>query len=46
MLGVIAVWVAGALLMLAPPVAVIIAGLTLCAACGMLCQAYRPAMWR
>ena len=38
-LGVIAVWIAGALLLLAPPVSVIIAGLTLCAACGMLCQA-------
>ena len=29
---------AGALLMLAPPVAAIVAGLILCAACGMLCQ--------
>jgi predicted MFS family arabinose efflux permease len=38
-LGVIAVWIAGALLMLATPAPVIIAGLTLCAACGMLCQA-------
>jgi predicted MFS family arabinose efflux permease len=37
-LGVIAVWVVGALLMLAAPVAVILAGLTLCAVCGMLCQ--------
>jgi len=37
-LGVIAVWIAGALLLLAPPVSLIIAGLTLCAVCGMLCQ--------
>jgi predicted MFS family arabinose efflux permease len=37
-LGIIAVWVVGALLMLAPPVTFIIAGLTLCAVCGMLCQ--------
>jgi MFS transporter, YNFM family, putative membrane transport protein len=38
-LGMIALWIAGALLLLAPPVAVIIAGLTLCAVCGMVCQA-------
>jgi predicted MFS family arabinose efflux permease len=38
-LGVIAIWIAGALMLLAPPVAVIIAGLTLCATCGMVCQA-------
>jgi MFS transporter, YNFM family, putative membrane transport protein len=38
-LGIIAVWIAGALLLLAGPVAVIIIGLTLCAVCGMLCQA-------
>jgi len=38
-LGVIAVWIAGALLLLAPPVAVIVIGLTLCATCGMVCQA-------
>ncbi|MFY9840412.1 MAG: MFS transporter [Xanthobacteraceae bacterium] len=38
-LGMIALWVVGALLLLAPPVAVIIAGLTLCAVCGMVCQA-------
>jgi len=38
-LGVIALWVVGALLLLAPPIALIIAGLTLCAACGMVCQA-------
>ena len=37
-LAVIAAWACGALLMLAPPVAAIIAGLILCAACGMLCQ--------
>jgi YNFM family putative membrane transporter len=37
-LGIIAVWIVGALLMLAPPVSVILAGLTLCAVCGMLCQ--------
>ena len=38
-LGVIALWVVGALLLLAPPIALIIAGLTLCAVCGMVCQA-------
>jgi MFS transporter, YNFM family, putative membrane transport protein len=38
-LGVIAVWICGALLLLAPPVWVIIVGLTVCATCGMLCQA-------
>ncbi len=38
-LGVIAVWMAGALLLLAPPVSVIIMGLTLCATCGLMCQA-------
>ena len=38
-LGAIAVWMFGALLLLAPPVSVIMAGLTLCAVCGMLCQA-------
>jgi len=37
-LGIIAAWIAGALLMLAPPVTVILTGLTLCAVCGMLCQ--------
>ena len=35
----IGVWVAGALLLLAPQVGLIITGLTICAACGMLCQA-------
>jgi MFS transporter, YNFM family, putative membrane transport protein len=39
MLGTIAVWMCGALLMLAAPLPAIIVGLTLCAACGMLCQA-------
>jgi len=39
MLGTIGVWIGGALLMLAPQLPAIIAGLTLCAACGMLCQA-------
>lgn len=38
-LGTIALWIVGALLLLAPPVTIIIAGLTLCAVCGMLCQA-------
>jgi predicted MFS family arabinose efflux permease len=37
-LGITAVWIVGALLLLAPPVTVILAGLTLCAVCGMLCQ--------
>ena len=37
-LGVIAVWIGGALLLLAPQVAVIVAGLFVCATCGMLCQ--------
>jgi predicted MFS family arabinose efflux permease len=39
MLGVMAAWIAGALLLLVPSVTAIIAGLTLCAMCGMLCQA-------
>lgn len=38
-LTLIAFWGAGALLLLAAPVAVIILGLTLCAMCGMMCQA-------
>ena len=37
-IGVIALWAAGAVLTLAAPVVAIIAGLILCAACGMLCQ--------
>jgi len=39
MLGSLGVWAGGALLTLAPPLPAIIAGLTLCAGCGMLCQA-------
>jgi MFS family permease len=39
MLGIIALWIAGVLLLLAPPVSAIIVGLTLCAVCGMICQA-------
>jgi predicted MFS family arabinose efflux permease len=35
----IACWAAGALMLLAAPIAVIILGLTLCAMCGMMCQA-------
>jgi MFS transporter, YNFM family, putative membrane transport protein len=38
-LGVIALWIVGVLLLLAPPVSLILTGLTLCAVCGMLCQA-------
>jgi YNFM family putative membrane transporter len=38
LLIIMAVWVIGVLLTLAPPVAVIVLGLTLCAACGMLVQ--------
>jgi predicted MFS family arabinose efflux permease len=38
-LGVIAIWACGALLLLAPPLTAIITGLLLCAVCGMLCQA-------
>jgi MFS transporter, YNFM family, putative membrane transport protein len=38
-LGVIALWIVGALLLLAGPVSVIMTGLTLCAICGMVCQA-------
>jgi MFS transporter, YNFM family, putative membrane transport protein len=38
-LGVIGIWIAGVLMLLAPPVALIVAGLTLCATCGMMCQA-------
>jgi MFS transporter, YNFM family, putative membrane transport protein len=37
-LAVLAAWACGALLMLASPLATILAGLTLCAVCGMLCQ--------
>jgi YNFM family putative membrane transporter len=38
-LGIIALWIVGVLLLLAPPVSLILTGLTLCAICGMLCQA-------
>jgi MFS transporter, YNFM family, putative membrane transport protein len=38
MLAVIVTWACGTLLMLAPPVAAIVAGLLLCAVCGILCQ--------
>jgi MFS transporter, YNFM family, putative membrane transport protein len=38
-LGVIALWIVGVLLLLAGPVSVIMTGLTLCAVCGMICQA-------
>jgi predicted MFS family arabinose efflux permease len=38
-LGTIALWVVGVLLLLATPVSVIMTGLTLCAVCGMVCQA-------
>jgi predicted MFS family arabinose efflux permease len=38
-LGVITLWIAGVLLLLAPPISAIIVGLTLCAVCGMICQA-------
>ena len=37
-LTIIAAWIAGALMLLAPPVVVILTGLTLCAVCGMLAQ--------
>jgi MFS transporter, YNFM family, putative membrane transport protein len=38
-LGVIALWIVGVLLLLAPPIGLVIVGLTLCAVCGMVCQA-------
>jgi predicted MFS family arabinose efflux permease len=37
--GVIALWIGGVLLTLAPSLPVIIAGLAICAGCGLLCQA-------
>ncbi len=43
MIRVIAVWIGGALMMLAPSLALIIFGLTLCAACGLVCQAISTA---
>jgi predicted MFS family arabinose efflux permease len=39
MIGVIAVWIAGIALTLAPQVTLIVAGLALCAGCGLICQA-------
>jgi predicted MFS family arabinose efflux permease len=38
-LAVIAAWITGALLLLAPAVGIVIIGLFLCATCGMICQA-------
>jgi MFS transporter, YNFM family, putative membrane transport protein len=38
-LGVMIMWAAGLALLLAAPVSVIVLGLVLCAACGMVCQA-------
>jgi MFS transporter, YNFM family, putative membrane transport protein len=38
-LGIIGIWIAGVLMMLASPLTVMLTGLTLCAVCGMLCQA-------
>ena len=38
-LGSIAVWICGALLLLAPQVSLIVVGLTICASCGLVCQA-------
>jgi MFS transporter, YNFM family, putative membrane transport protein len=39
MIGVIAVWLVGLALLLASPLVLIMLGLSLCAGCGMLCQA-------
>jgi YNFM family putative membrane transporter len=39
MIGVIAVWLVGLALLLASPLTLILIGLSLCAGCGMLCQA-------
>jgi MFS transporter, YNFM family, putative membrane transport protein len=38
-LGIIALWIVGVLMLLAEPLTIILTGLTLCAVCGMLCQA-------
>jgi len=38
-LSAIAAWIAGALMLLAPQVPLIVTGLTLCATCGLVCQA-------
>ncbi len=43
MMSVIALWIGGAALMLASPLPLIVLGLTLCAACGLLCQAVSTA---
>jgi predicted MFS family arabinose efflux permease len=37
-LAVVAIWIAGIFILLAPPVSVIVLGLTLCATCGTMCQ--------
>jgi predicted MFS family arabinose efflux permease len=39
MIGVICVWLAGLALLLAPPLSLIVVGLSVCAGCGMMCQA-------
>jgi MFS transporter, YNFM family, putative membrane transport protein len=39
MIGVLSAWLAGLALLLAPQLALILIGLSLCAGCGMLCQA-------
>jgi predicted MFS family arabinose efflux permease len=38
-LGIIGIWIVGVLMMLAASLTMILTGLTLCAVCGMLCQA-------
>jgi MFS transporter, YNFM family, putative membrane transport protein len=38
-LGIIAAWIVGLFMLLAQPIGVIVAGLTICAVCGMVCQA-------
>lgn len=38
-IGIIAIWMAGAALTLAPPLWLIVIGLATCAGCGMICQA-------
>ena len=43
MIRVIAVWIGGMALMLASPLPLIVLGLTLCAACGLICQAISTA---
>jgi predicted MFS family arabinose efflux permease len=39
MIGVISAWLVGLALLLAPPLALVLIGLSVCAGCGMLCQA-------